>query len=259
MRTIAASRLLSSVLSLATLAVASVVGGVGSACHETECNSAGCKSYEDVVESCDGRSNCREIEDCDVTVACAIDEEECAALRACPPGYAEAETCPEGVACEVVEACGSSTLCTPEVSCASNSDCIETYFCDFADGRCGAGEPGTCRARPEFCSDGVEVCFCDGTTSDLGCVGLSGRDHDDTGSCVVPPGKFACGHFQCPATSLYCKIVTSDTAELDDAQCDIPPPGCATLDCACLADVAAACGGTCDESSGGVVVRCPGG
>jgi hypothetical protein len=143
------------------------------------------------------------------------------------------------------------------------SVCPPDEFCDFAANTCGnSGESGTCRTRPNGCSDFFEpTCGCDGVVHSNPCdANAAGTDTNDVGGCEVPPGQFSCGHTFCDPNTQYCQRSTSDIGgEPSGFQCNQLPVGCTLAsDCDCLAGEP--CGSLCDgTASGGFEVTCPGG
>lgn len=222
---------------------------------EAQCLAAPvCGEGEIEVESCDGQADCRTVETCGVSIGC-VPGEICEGLPWCEDGYREVDECPAGVTCEPRTTCGTTIICAPD-ACDASDDCLATEFCDFADDRCGEGEPGRCVPRPDFCSDGPNTCLCDGTITDMPCAGMAGQDFDARGTCAQAPEQFACGARVCDAATNYCQLVTDDTGGPPYASCGFLPEGCA--DCSCLTADIEACGGTCVDGAF-PTITCPGG
>lgn len=145
--------------------------------------------------------------------------------------------------------------------CGGPGECGDEQRCQFRDGLCGAGERGTCVPRSEVCSDGDEICLCDGTVGD-GDSTCDDIDVDASGSCALPAESFACAARVCSVGQrTFCRITSDDTGgapfggcnQTEEPTCDDVPT------CACLAVEIEACGGTCEDGDGGATVRCPGG
>jgi len=146
--------------------------------------------------------------------------------------------------------------------CAEPGECADNERCEFRDGLCGAGEPGTCVQLNDACGDtgNERTCLCGGTIVDFD-YSCDDDDADSTGSCDVPADSFACGDAVCEAIpGAFCRITSDDTGgaayascgEADDIACEVPT-------CECLAPDIESCGGACDEGDGVPTVRCPGG
>jgi hypothetical protein len=69
--------------------------------------------------------------------------------------------------------------------CSDNEDCEATEFCEFPDGQCGLGSPGSCTIRPEVCNAiYMPVCGCDGQTHSNACYAAgAGVDVASQGPC----------------------------------------------------------------------------
>ncbi len=215
------------------------------------------------VEVCPTGETCYEAEECGTDILCMVVVEQCLAEPTCGPGQVQVAVCPNGVQCETVSACGSSVLCAPSGPCTTSADCGPFDFCDFSDGLCGAGVAGECVPRPEACTDGPAVCYCDGTASmpsDISCEGWMGRDFDSTGTaCALGPTAFACAQYICDGgTDDFCRLTTDDTGGPPSASCSANP-ACDPSACACLTEEIAACGGTCVDGPNGPTITCPGG
>lgn len=146
--------------------------------------------------------------------------------------------------------------------CAGPGECADDERCEFRDGLCGAGEPGTCVPRSDACGDtgNDRTCLCSGAIVDADYT-CDDDDADSTGSCDVPDDSFACNDAVCERVpGAYCRVTSDDTGGADYAGCgstDEPSCGDAPT-CACLAAEAEACGGTCEEGDP-PTIRCPGG
>lgn len=147
-------------------------------------------------------------------------------------------------------------------SCSGQGECGAEERCDFPDGLCGAGEPGTCVPFNPGCGDtGNSVtCLCSGALVGVDYT-CQDDDADDTGSCDVPDDMFKCGIEFCHADQgSYCSLTSDDTGGPDLANCgQTQDPSCGDVPtCACLTAEIEACGGTCEEGEP-PTVRCPGG
>jgi len=145
--------------------------------------------------------------------------------------------------------------------CTATTDCAASEFCAFADGKCGAGNPGACTARPDVCSDGPITCFCDGAVSDLGCAGLNGVDLDHTGeACTAATTVIKCGAYQCDGgTTDFCELLPNDSGGPPAGSCNSAPAGCDPAECACLTQEIQSCAATCEDTAAGPIITCAGG
>lgn len=146
--------------------------------------------------------------------------------------------------------------------CAGPGECASDERCEFSDGLCGAGEPGTCVPRNEACGDtgNDRTCLCSGAIVDADYT-CDDDDADSTGSCDVPEGSFACGDAVCEiGDGAYCQITSDDTGGPPYAGCgQATAPSCSDPTCACLGAEVDACGGTCEDGPDVPTVHCPGG
>ncbi len=139
-----------------------------------------CAGNEAEVASCAGRTDCREVSVCGVTIACGpvtlcdgipvcadgenevpscVDRLACRSVTACdgtiycqtngchpPPtcanDYVEVPSCTGLSFCSTVSQCGVALSCAPNTGgpCSTNADCPSETFCDFADDLCGSGQ-----------------------------------------------------------------------------------------------------------------------
>jgi hypothetical protein len=114
--------------------------------------------------------------------------------------------------------------------CTLGSTCPEGQYCRFADGRCGAGEKGTCVSRLLACEPiAAGNCACDGRAFTDGCqaakAGVDLRAGDTT--CLRP---FKCGSetFTCRRGAEYCRLPTT----VGEPSCAALPGDCRS--CACI-------------------------
>ncbi len=139
--------------------------------------------------------------------------------------------------------------------------CADDEFCEYPDGSCGAQDmTGVCAKRPDVCSDGPPLCFCNGKISELPCPGIDGFDTaSDSNFCPDGADTFPCGPELCLEGSQLCRRAMSDVGgEPDSWTCEALPMGCpSTADCACLA--ALPCGNMCTIDKGGATLTCLGG
>jgi hypothetical protein len=226
-----------------------------------------CDEGEVEVPSCESRPGCHEVEACGSTIACE-GVSSCQAEPACQSPAVEVQTCPAMATCVEETECGKTILCATTGmnpgTCTSTADCPMNEFCNWPDGLCGAGAPGACTPITSTCSDGVGVCYCDGTVTvngDISCEGYQGKDFDSTGTaCTLPATAFSCGHIVCDfGTNDYCQLTTNDTGGPPYVQCAYAAAQCDPATCACLTDEIAACGGTCTDGPNGPTITCPGG
>jgi hypothetical protein len=151
-------------------------------------------------------------------------------------------------------ACNSGTAVGSAEGCRDDADCAADERCDFPDGQCGDGAPGTCTENGFGCSTGAGpyplVCGCDGAFHSSDCVATDGVDgSEDVSICgAPPPGTFPCASSLCNSGFDYC-LVTGNTSS-----CNGGALGCVT--CECLGD--AICdGGSCADEDGALIVTCP--
>jgi hypothetical protein len=147
--------------------------------------------------------------------------------------------------------------------CAGPGECGADERCEFRDGLCGAGEPGTCVPRNDACGDtgNERTCLCSGAIVDADFT-CDDDDADVTGACDVDDDSFACGDAVCERIpGAFCRVTADDTGGADYFGCgetvneacqDVPT-------CECLAAEIDGCGGTCEDGDDGATVRCPGG
>ena len=142
--------------------------------------------------------------------------------------------------------------------------CGPDQYCDFGRNRCGADDmPGRCAARPATCPALLvpeRTCACDGKVYSSACEAqLAGADLDQSGTCPLDPGAFACGYRQCKRTNQYCQRAVSDIGDEGDAfACLGLPAGCGTTpSCSCLAGQT--CADRCTGDANGLTLTCPGG
>jgi len=231
----------------------------GSVCVEEPA----CDSGEREVSSCRGEPSCREARgpNCEVTIFCVPDL--CEDVPECDGDRVQVPTCPPGLTCVDATACDATIQCAPLHlgPCGSNDDCGEGTFCNFADGQCGAGSAGECQPVPAICDEGRSYCYCDGTVStkdEAGCAGRSGQDFDSSGGCVIPSTSFPCGHAVCDKSeNHYCNLVDDAAGLAPHAGCVQAGVDCSPPTCACLADDANDCGGSCVDGPNGPTLHCP--
>ncbi|TKD03770.1 hypothetical protein [Polyangium fumosum] len=137
-------------------------------------------------------------------------------------------------------------------------------WCDYPNDRCGDTDlTGICKPRPPACPDVYfPTCACNGTVYGNPCdAAQAGLDVSDLGNCEPPSAEhFSCGHGFCNKAAEYCQRTTSDVGGEPDAyHCEPIPVACGdTPKCECLSDPCVQF--SCEiESSGGVLVTCPGG
>ncbi len=89
-----------------------------------------------------------------------------------------------------VEQAVAAPEAAPAQACDPETPCPDGQWCDYADGLCGAGHPGTCTPRPEMCLQILQpVCGCDGRTWGNACAGeMEGVDMHYPGECA-PEGS----------------------------------------------------------------------
>ncbi len=163
--------------------------------------------------------------------------------------------CPSGSAFSQTGTCAFSA------SCIEPADCSGDQWCDFPDNQCGTGAVGTCRDRPNNCTDFFRAtCLCTGEIASNPCEGeANGSDASVIGSCPTPLDLFACGDTFCFVGTQYCRRDVSDVVgEPDLYSCRSPSGPCIDeVDCQCVANEP--CGNTCTGPPGEVRVTCPGG
>ena len=144
---------------------------------------------------------CEVQRECNSNADCG-DSDYCFSEAGCgEPGYCQAkpEVCPANIdpvcgcdgqtysnACFAASAgvnVSRSGACEDENECRSNRDCNEADYC-FSEEGCDA--PGTCRARPQFCTREYRpVCGCDGRTYGNACIAASaGVNIAQQGECL---------------------------------------------------------------------------
>ena len=138
------------------------------------------------------------------------------------------------------QAATTSTSTSSSTPCGT-AMCAADEFCRDISGACGGGFSAqlSCIKVGTACSDGEQVCGCDGTIyMSEGCATLSRVNIDSAGQCAVPAGTFACGAKFCNIGSQYCLDSTDPAAnggELATYSCEALPAACsATASCACL-------------------------
>lgn len=144
--------------------------------------------------------------------------------------------------------------------------CDPGFYCDYPNDDCGAvDEQGLCTAIPTTCTDEVlPTCGCDGMVYGNPCETNAAGVDASTSGCIAPPATFACGSHFCGLPNEACFQTPNDVPEPPDTfySCGALPAACSqnVPSCACAAELATSCGGTCEMSpEGGVVIHCPGG
>ena len=209
-------------------------GGSGGSGGTSVGGSGGIGGCESLVPCCDASGN-------PVNPVCN------SGSPACPPGSAFP---PTGICTP------TNTSCTPQKPCAADE------WCDYNDNLCGAGEPGSCKKRPQGCDlMYAPICACDGSVAGNECAAQSGgSDVNGKGGCKPPQAMFACGQIFCSVAQQYCERATSDVGGWPDSySCKTLPAACATApSCGCLMNEP--CGTLCEgDSMGNLTVTCPGG
>jgi hypothetical protein len=134
----------------------------------------------------------------------------------------------------------TSTSTSTSTPCGTKT-CGADEFCKDISGTCGGGFSAqlSCVKIGTACSDGEQVCGCDGTIyMSEGCATLSKVNVDFGGKCAVPAGMFSCGAKYCSIGSQFCRDSTDPAAnggELTTYSCEALPASCAgAASCACL-------------------------
>jgi hypothetical protein len=166
-------------------------------------------------------------------------------------------------------ACTETSSSGPEPGAAcggrAGATCAADQYCEFANNRCGTDDvTGRCMPRPSACPAllvAERTCGCDQKVYSSACEAmLSGTDLNETGSCALDPGAFACGYRQCSRSNEFCQHSVSDVGDAADGYtCRGLPTGCGTnASCSCLSGqpCASLCAG---DSARGLTLTCPGG
>lgn len=143
--------------------------------------------------------------------------------------------------------------------------CDPDQFCDYADADiCGNTDgQGVCKLRPTSCpacAPGNKVCACNGQLFCSQCEANKVGTDVYGGSCNPAGATFACGTRVCKAASEYCEVQISDTLPLPDLYtCKPLPTACeAGTSCGCLKGEPCV-SFSCEQTSGGYTLTCPGG
>jgi len=120
----------------------------------------------------------------------------------------------------------------PPRTCSHDAPCGSDEYCDYADGLCGGGGEGICRARPGACTQTTPPqCGCDGKRYTMACEAHRAGVDDGADACAPnAPEYFACGTEQCRVGKEYCLVSGLLTARTYTCK---PFSGCATANCAC--------------------------
>lgn len=191
-------------------------------------------------------------------IGCGPQPDECIPDEEFPAGDGcNSCTCPtSGIRSE---ASCTETICSD--ACRSQDDCLETQFCDFPDGLCGARQAGVCTARPEICpAGGIGACGCDGTFRLNECE-LSGSGSDDFrfGGCSRDdPSVFECGDMSCNIETDLCEITPNDAVGEGEPEyyfaCSPLPADCPQGDCSCVPILELATAPTCFDGIGKTIL-----
>ncbi len=139
------------------------------------------------------------------------------------------------------QAATTSTATSSSTPCGTKT-CAADEFCRDISGTCGSGfsDQLICMKKGTACSDGDQVCGCDGTVyMSEGCATLSGVNVDNNGKCKAPSGTFACGEKFCEVGSQFCRESFDPSKGGGEGtssySCEPAPASCAGKpSCACI-------------------------
>ena len=140
-------------------------------------------------------------------------------------------------------ATSTSTSTTTPMLCGAKT-CGVGEFCKDLSGKCGAGpsDQKSCVTIGTACSDGDQVCGCDGTIyMSEGCSNLSSVSVDVASKCATPTAMFPCGATYCASGGQLCRETTQPTM-----QGEVTLYACEALPAACMGTASCACVPTCE-------------
>lgn len=140
-------------------------------------------------------------------------------------------TCPCGPVICGYTCDGCSRACDPATPCPDG------FWCDYADDKCGTGEPtGVCTPRMAGgCGeDDRRTCSCGGVVPIL-CPGVVAPDLAEPELCS--DGTFACGDLQCQSYLEYCETVLPGVPGSEPSYACKSSASCEIVYCSCIPDL----------------------